>query len=130
MLTNLDSKNIFGLPLNQYAATYSTGMKKKLALTAILLQKNQYYILDEPYNGVDIQSNIMITEIIKKLNTLGKVVLIASHIFSTLTAVCNEILLLKNGQFSEAVYKHDYEKLELEMKALFIGDKINALELE
>ena len=130
VLTNLDSKNIFGLPLNQYAATYSTGMKKKLALTAILLQKNQYYILDEPYNGVDIQSNIMITEIIKKLNTLGKVVLIASHIFSTLTAVCNEILLLKNGQFSEAVYKHDYEKLELEMKALFIGDKINALELE
>ena len=34
---NIDQKNIFDLPLNQYASTYSTGMKKKLAITAILL---------------------------------------------------------------------------------------------
>ncbi len=33
---DFESRNIFGLPLNQYAVTYSTGMKKKLALTAIL----------------------------------------------------------------------------------------------
>ncbi|MBN3661915.1 MAG: ABC transporter ATP-binding protein, partial [Ornithobacterium rhinotracheale] len=56
---NIDEKNIFGLPLEQYASTYSTGMKKKLALTAILLQENKYYILDEPFNGIDIQSSII-----------------------------------------------------------------------
>ncbi len=55
---NIDQKNIFDLPLNQYASTYSTGMKKKLAITAILLQENEYIILDEPFNGVDIQSNM------------------------------------------------------------------------
>ena len=60
-LDNIDERNIFDLPLNQYASTYSTGMKKKLALTAILLQKNDVFILDEPFNGVDIQSNILIT---------------------------------------------------------------------
>ena len=52
---NMKDKNIFDLPLNQYASTYSTGMKKKLALTAILLQENDVFILDEPFNGVDIQ---------------------------------------------------------------------------
>ena len=45
-LTNIEDKNIFDLPLNQYASTYSTGMKKKLALTAILLQENNVFILD------------------------------------------------------------------------------------
>ena len=58
-LSNIENKNIFDLPLNQYASTYSTGMKKKLALTAILLQQNDVFILDEPFNGVDIQSNLI-----------------------------------------------------------------------
>ena len=81
---DIDSKNIFDLPLDQYASTYSTGMKKKLAITAILLQENEYFILDEPFNGVDIQSNIILTEIILKLKELHKIVIISSHIFSTL----------------------------------------------
>lgn len=65
-LIHIEENNIFNLPLSQYAATYSTGMKKKLALTAILLQGNDCFILDEPFNGVDIQSNIIIAEIIHK----------------------------------------------------------------
>ncbi len=43
--SEIDDRNIFDLPLDQYASTYSTGMKKKLALTAILLQNNDYFIL-------------------------------------------------------------------------------------
>lgn len=71
-LQNVHDKNIFDLPLNKYASTYSTGMQKKLALTAILLQQNEVFILDETFNGVDIQSNLVITEIIKKLKALKK----------------------------------------------------------
>ena len=56
-------------------------MKKKLAITAILLQENECFILDEPFNGVDIQSNIILTEIILKLKELNKTVLVSSHIF-------------------------------------------------
>ncbi|VXA99660.1 ABC-2 type transport system ATP-binding protein [Flavobacterium sp. 9AF] len=93
-----DKKNIFNLPLQQYASTYSTGMKKKLALTGILLQKNDIYILDEPFNGVDIQSNMIITEIILALKEKGKCVLISSHIFSTLKDTCDFILILKKGR--------------------------------
>ena len=66
-VSNIDDKNIFDLPLNQYASTYSTGMKKKLALLAILLQNNQCFVLDEPFNGVDIHSNIIIIDLIYKL---------------------------------------------------------------
>lgn len=124
---NLDERNVFDLPLNQYAGTYSTGMKKKLALTAILLQQNQYFILDEPYNGVDIQSNLVITEIIHQLKSLGKTVLLSSHIFSTLGETCDEIHLLRNGQFIMQAGKSDFKLIENEMKAGSVGDKLERL---
>jgi ABC-2 type transport system ATP-binding protein len=128
-IPDIESRNIFDLPLNQYASSYSTGMKKKLALTAILLQSNEYFILDEPFNGVDIQSNILITELIHKLKALNKTVLISSHIFSTLSDTCNEIHLLSKGSFIKSVQKEEFLSLEAEMKHMTIGNKIEKLGL-
>lgn len=127
---DIDSKNIFDLPLDQYASTYSTGMKKKLAITAILLQENEYFILDEPFNGVDIQSNIILTEIILKLKELNKVVIISSHIFSTLSDTCDEIHLLRKGEQIKSVNKTGFKDLEQEMKEITIGNLIKNLELK
>lgn len=126
---DLDGRNIFDLPLDQYAALYSTGMKKKLALTAILLQNNEYFILDEPFNGVDIQSNIIITAIIQQLKEAGKTVIISSHIFSTLHETCDVIHLLSNGSITRSVEKDSFAALESEMKAVLIGNKIDRLNL-
>jgi ABC-2 type transport system ATP-binding protein len=126
-LLNVEEQNVFDLPLNQYASTYSTGMKKKLALTAILLQQNKFFILDEPFNGVDIQSNIIITEIIHRLKSAGKTVLISSHIFSTLADNCDTIHLLKEGEFVKTASKDEFAILENEMKRTLIGDKIDRL---
>lgn len=126
---NMDEKNIFDLPLDQYAATYSTGMKKKLALTAILLQPNEVFILDEPYNGVDIHSNMIITEIIHRLKALGKTVLISSHIFSTLKETCDHIHVIENGHISRSVGRDEFDALEKEMKNFTVQEKVNRLEL-
>ena len=128
-IKDLEKQNIFELPLQQYAATYSTGMKKKLALTGILLQQNDFFILDEPFNGVDIHSNIIITALIHKLKALNKIIVISSHIFSTLSDTCDEIYLLRNGLFEKRVEKEDFVALETEMKAFSIGDRLEGLEI-
>jgi len=127
---NFEEQNIFDLPLNQYAETYSTGMKKKLALMGVLLRKNDIIILDEPFNGVDIQSNIMISEIIEELRTLNKTVLISSHIFSTLSESCDEIILLSKGKVVKNVKKEDYEALELSMKQNILGKQSKRIKIE
>lgn len=129
-IQDIDARNVFDLPLDQYASTYSTGMKKKLALTGILLQENDYFILDEPFNGVDIQSNIVITEIIHRLKELGKTVIISSHIFSTLSATCDEIHLLKEGVFIRKVLQDEFSLLEEEMKSVTVGRKVDDLNLK
>jgi ABC-2 type transport system ATP-binding protein len=123
-------QNVFELPLEEYAFTYSTGMKKKLALTAVLLQENDFFILDEPFNGVDIQSNMIIAEIIHKLKSLGKIVVISSHIFSTLSENCDMIYLLREGELIRGVNRDGFDQLEVEMKMHTIGNKINRLRIK
>ncbi|MFK8161350.1 MAG: ATP-binding cassette domain-containing protein [Lewinella sp.] len=125
----LDDRNVFDLPLDEYAESYSTGMQKKLALLGVLLQHNDVLILDEPFNGVDIQSNIVIAEIIHELKRLGKTILISSHIFSTLSTTCDEIHLLREGLFIRSVTPSDYPELEREMIDVTVGDRVGRLGL-
>nr|NQU92479.1 ATP-binding cassette domain-containing protein [Bacteroidota bacterium] len=127
---NLKDKNIFDLPLNQFADTYSTGMKKKLALMAILLQNNDVFILDEPFNGVDIQSNIVIKEVLIKLKALDKIVILSSHIFSTLSETCDFLHHLKGGEIVKSVRKGEFETIENEMKLAGIENIIDKLDLK
>lgn len=129
-IDDIESRNVFDLPLNEYAFVYSTGMKKKLALTAILLQGNACYILDEPFNGVDIQSNMLITGIIHTLRAMQKTVILSSHIFQTLSETCDEIHVLHQGELIRSVGKEQFTALEEEMKSVLIGNKIDQLRLQ
>ncbi len=122
--------NIFDLPLDQYGATYSTGMKKKLALTGVLLQKNEIFILDEPFSGVDIESNLLLQEVLKKLRSLNKIVLISSHVFPVLEEICDNLHYLENGQIkSMAAGKDDFVKIAEAMSGVGVASRIEGLDL-
>jgi len=123
----LDERNVFDLPLDRYAQQYSTGMKKKLGLLAILLQRNDFFILDEPFNGVDIHSALLITEIIRRLKSEKKTVLISSHIFSTLRDTCDVIHVLDGGKIMETIGQEDFERLEQDMTAFAVGNRLDVL---
>jgi len=123
------AQNIFKLPLNEYIEHYSTGMLKKLAFMALLLQKNDIYILDEPFNGVDIQSNIILSAVIQKLKLASKTVLISSHIFSSLQENCDEICVLNNGTIEETVRKEDFNRLGEQLKNEIVDRRLDQLEL-
>lgn len=129
-VSDIKKKNIFELPLNQYAETYSTGMKKKLALTGTLILNNEIFILDEPFNGVDIHSNIIIKEIILKLKEINKIVILSSHIFSTLNETCDKLHYLKNGEIIKSVSKSEFSEIEQDMRGLSVGNMIDKLEIK
>jgi ABC-2 type transport system ATP-binding protein len=52
-----------------------------------------------------------------------------NHIFSTLSDTCDEIFLLRRGEFIKSVKKADFDMLEADMKAFTIGNKIAKLGL-
>jgi len=126
---DFDNKNIFELPLGQYASTYSTGMKKKLAFTGVLIQNNEVLLLDEPFNGVDVQSNILIMEIIKRLRSSGKTIILSSHILGSLSDLCDQIHILDAGTIAKSVNRSGFESLNQEMIDDDFQDKMDRLEL-
>ena len=109
----IDSLNkIFQLPLERFASDYSTGMKKKLALMALLLQDNDLYILDEPFNGVDLYGCIQLKRIIRELKEKGKTVIISSHLINTLHELCDEIDFLDGHTIRKRYIQVSIDEIE------------------
>ena len=109
----IDSLNkIFQLPLERFASDYSTGMKKKLALMALLLQENDLYILDEPFNGVDLYGCIQLKKIIRELKDKGKTVIISSHLINTLHELCDETDFLDGHTIRKRYIQASVDEIE------------------
>ena len=64
--------SLFSLPLDEAVADYSLGMKKKLALLAVLSLDRKFIILDEPFNSLDLESVTMLEIILKNLYPSGR----------------------------------------------------------
>lgn len=97
--------------------TYSLGMKQHLLIAMALLNKPKLLILDEPLNGLDPTSVILVRRLLKSLAAEGSVVLISSHTLSEIDQMTGNILFLKDGQIVESTFD---EKLTAEEKYLSI----------
>ncbi|MBK8413499.1 MAG: AAA family ATPase [Bacteroidetes bacterium] len=84
-------------PGDELIDNYSTGMKKKLALIGICKLSRPVMLLDEPFNGLDLESSRILTSVLKKLVSKGHTIIITSHILETLTGLCTYIHYLRNG---------------------------------
>ncbi len=102
----------FKLPLDELIENYSTGMRKKLALLAVLKQDKPTFILDEPFNGLDLETNKILEIIILSLKKKQKTVFVSSHIIDPLLTTCDKIHLLENGCFVKTYTKTDFSKIE------------------
>jgi ABC-2 type transport system ATP-binding protein len=111
------------LPLNELVDNYSTGMRKKLAFSAHFSLNKPVIILDEPYNGVDLEGNEVIKHIIKS-NSETKTILLSSHILSTITDISHCIYHLNGpsditaysnenfGQLEQSLLDHMHHKMQ------------------
>ena len=107
---------VFDLPLEELVENYSTGMKKKLAFLAIILMQSEMLLLDEPFNGVDVESNEKMMYIINRLKEHGKGIFISSHILSTLLQTADRISLLEKGRITKTFAKASFIDLEKMIK--------------
>ena len=117
---------LFLLPIDTIVDDYSTGMKKKLALMGILKQDKPIMILDEPFNGLDIETCRIIRQNLLKLKDRDKTIIITSHIIETLTNLCDYIHYLEKGKIKYSKDKGDFKEFERE---IFASIEINNEEL-
>ncbi len=89
--------DLFSVPGNELIDNYSTGIRKKLALIGICKLSRPVILLDEPFNGLDLESSRILTTVLKKLVSKGHTIIITSHILESLTGLCTFIHYLRNG---------------------------------
>lgn len=88
-----------GKDLKRPVRTYSKGMKRILALSAVLASKPKLLILDEPTAGLDVERSLQVRELIKKYNKEhGITVLLSSHNMLEIEYLAHRVGLLYNGK--------------------------------
>jgi ABC-2 type transport system ATP-binding protein len=79
-------------------SSYSKGMRQKVLLAAALLHNPQLILLDEPFSGLDVNSALVLRELIRELAEGGRVVLFSSHELDTVERVSSHVVILHKGR--------------------------------
>ena len=76
----------------------SKGNQQKVQLLAAVIYRPEFVILDEPLSGLDPYNIRLLEDIIKELNSMGMTILFSSHNMENVEALCNKLVMLKNGK--------------------------------
>ena len=87
-----------GTRANDKFHTYSLGMKQRLGLAYALLGDPEVLILDEPTNGMDPAGMAEIRDLVRRLGTGGRTVLLSSHLLHEVEMVCDSVAILSKGK--------------------------------
>lgn len=83
--------------IHNYAEDYSRGMKKKLGLLLAMLHEPKLLILDEPTNGLDVESTHLFYDLIFETAAQGTTVLFSTHLMDHVTRLCSHAVIINEG---------------------------------
>jgi len=75
----------------------SRGMQQRVGLARVLVNDPDLLLLDEPASGLDPRARIELMEILRALKSMGKTILISSHILSELAELCDSVTIIDRG---------------------------------
>jgi ABC-2 type transport system ATP-binding protein len=83
---------------DDFVNALSRGMKQRLCLAKTLVHDPPVLILDEPASGLDPRARLEVKALLKELRSMGKTILISSHILTELADCCTSIGIIERGQ--------------------------------
>lgn len=99
-------------------ASYSKGMRQRIALISATMHNPDLLILDEPFTGLDVSSGIVLRQVIEQLAAAGKAIFFASPAIEVVERLCNHLVLLRKGRqiaagdMGETLAQLGYTRLE------------------
>ncbi|MFD2759664.1 ABC transporter ATP-binding protein [Lentibacillus juripiscarius] len=94
LMNEFEMENVF----NTRLSSFSKGMRQKVLIISSLLHDPDLLFLDEPLNGLDANSVMIIKEILSQLAAQGKTIFYSSHIMDVVEKISNRIVLLLDGE--------------------------------
>jgi ABC-2 type transport system ATP-binding protein len=84
--------------LQRPVGEYSKGMRQKLLLIAALQHDPRVLLLDEPMDGLDVQAQTALKEVIREHARQGGCIVYSSHILEVVERVCDRVAILHQGR--------------------------------
>ena len=84
--------------LGTQIASYSHGMKQKLAIISALIHKPKLLILDEPFVGLDPKASHLLKQVFAEMCAEGSAIFFSTHVMEVAQKLCNKIAIIKGGK--------------------------------
>src|ERR1051325_9030426 len=93
--------DLFGLGdvAHQRLKEFSKGMRQKVVIASALLHRPEVLILDEPLDGLDANTALVMKELLRKLAAQGRTIMFSSHILEVVERICTRIVIIDKGRF-------------------------------
>ena len=79
-------------------ASYSHGMKQKLAIISALIHEPRLLVLDEPFVGLDPKASHLLKQVFAEMCASGAAIFFSTHVLEVAQKLCNKIAIIKNGR--------------------------------
>ncbi len=88
--------------LGDLIASYSHGMKQKLALMSALIHRPRLLLLDEPFVGLDPEAAVALKDTMRELCKEGSAILFSTHVLDVAEKLCSRIAIIRQGKLVAA----------------------------
>ena len=78
--------------------TLSKGMRQKVLLAAALLHAPEMLFLDEPLSGLDVNAQLLVKRLMRRLADAGRTIFYSSHVMGVVQEVCDRVVILEAGR--------------------------------
>ncbi len=82
----------------QPMAGFSKGMSQKVSLAAALLTEPKVLVLDEPLSGLDVETAMVVKELMREFAQRGGTILYCSHMLDVVETVAHRVAVVDNGK--------------------------------
>ena len=92
--------DLFGLTkdLNQPIASYSHGMKQKLAIIAAWMHHPALILMDEPFVGLDPKASHLLKQMMREICNEGSAIFFSTHVLEVAEKLCDKVAMIRQGE--------------------------------
>ncbi len=102
---------------------YSRGNRQKVLLIGALMTRADLLVLDEPTSGLDPLMEVRFRHCVTEASERGQAVFLSSHILSEVEALCDRVVILRDGRVAEAGKLSEMRHLSaVTVEATFAGE--------